>query len=89
MALGRLVWRRGAADMEDNDMRRLCARAGVTADEMLDHPQYGLLLSASATRKLAALAEDQGKAQAVRDQVAKEVRTCTIKTMMGGIDPVG
>jgi hypothetical protein len=52
-------------------MGRLCKKAGVTADEMREDPEHGLLPSPSAVRKLAAIASDQAKAQEVRQSAPR------------------
>ncbi len=51
-------------------LRALCLRAGVTADEMRDDPDHGLVLTMAGVRKLAAMAPDQQAAAAVVKECA-------------------
>jgi hypothetical protein len=59
----------------DKELLRMCEIAGVTADEVRHDPKHGLLVSASGARKLSMLAEDQARAQAVRNFIADVMRS--------------
>jgi hypothetical protein len=49
----------------DQFLRDLCCRAGLTEDEMTEHPTDGLILSVSGARKLCKAAQDQERAKAL------------------------
>jgi hypothetical protein len=51
--------------MTDNDLRALCAVAGIGADEIRHDPTHGICLTLSAVRKLAALSPNQQAAAAL------------------------
>jgi hypothetical protein len=47
--------------MANEEMRILALAAGVTEDEMQDHPEHGLTISLTGLRKLAAAMPDTAK----------------------------
>ena len=47
----------------------LCRQAGVTSDEMWDHPEHGICVSLAGVRKLAVIAPDQKAAYALLKQL--------------------
>ena len=59
---------------ERRQLKRIFARAGLTADEIMDHPEHGLLVNASGLRKLAAIAPNPGPARVILEWVAQERR---------------
>jgi len=68
---------------EDEALFRLALDAGVLPSEMKYDEEHGVLLSASAVRKLAARAPDRERAKIVLDQVADSVRA-GFKCIEGG-----
>ena len=71
------------ATTDDKWLRKLCARAGVTANEMRQHPEHGLMLTASAVRKLAEAAPDQDAAKEVLNMMAQMQRSA-LRVVPGG-----
>lgn len=58
--------------MNDRERRfsiQQCRDAGLTDDEMFEHPTEGLCISASGVRKLARLAPDKARAVRVIEQL--------------------
>ena len=57
------------SDTEREYILGLCRQAGVTSDEMWDHPEQGLCVSLAGVRKLAVIAPDQRAAYALLQQL--------------------
>lgn len=75
-------------DPTAEEMSRLCQLAGITADEISIHPEYGLMVSASGVRKLTRLAPNPARAQAVRDFVADIQRSSfRVVDSKGAVNP--
>ena len=64
-------------DEECAAARATAIAAGVTADEMRDDPEYGLLISPSGVRKTAAMAADT---KAKMEMLALVERVAPLKT---------
>ena len=59
--------------MTNAEARRMFLLAGVTEDEMSEHPEYGLMVTEAGLRKLAKAAPDQDRAKRFMDWVDAEV----------------
>ena len=60
------------------DYKALCERAGVLPHEMMEHPEYGLLISPAGVQKLKALSPNK-YAAALVGQLATQVARSQIK----------
>jgi hypothetical protein len=74
------------AEMDANEAMRLIALAGLTAEELAYDPEIGVLISATGARKLAAIAPDPRRAQALLDLVATVLRR-KLRVVEGGKHP--
>lgn len=54
-------------DDERKEMLAVCALAGISPDDILDHPEHGIMIKAHLINKLLALAPPSG----AREQIGK------------------